>query len=103
MTAHDLLDGFARLVGVIERDRGDVVVQDVSLNDAVHQLSADKPKLAIDSGSGATNVSPRLGRVVRESGISVLEEGNGDCTTGQRYSNYQPGGLDLPSQWLTQR
>lgn len=63
--AHDGLDGLGGLVGVVEGDGADVVVQDVGLDDAVQQLATDEAELAIDRGRGAAHVVPALRAVVR--------------------------------------
>lgn len=78
MLAHDGTDGVRGLVGVVKGNGGDVVVEDVSLDDAVEEVTADEATLAINGGSGAANKVPFLGVVVRESRVGVLEEGNGD-------------------------
>lgn len=64
--AHDRLDGLGGLVGVVEGNGADVVVQDVSLGDAVEEVATDESHLAINRGSGTTDVVPFLGSVVRE-------------------------------------
>jgi hypothetical protein len=77
--AHDGLDGLGGLVGVVEGDGGDVVVQDVGLDDAVEDLAADEAKLAINGCGGTTGEVPGLAAVVREGRVGVLEVGDGDC------------------------
>ena len=76
--AHDSLDGIAGLVGVVEGDVADIVVQDVSLDDAVEDVAADETKVTVDGGSSATGEVPDLGLVVRKSGVGVLQEGDGN-------------------------
>jgi len=76
--AHDLPDGIGSFVGVIERNNGYVVVKDVGLDDAVEESATDETKLTIDRGCGSASVCPGLCVVVRKSGISVLEVGDGD-------------------------
>lgn len=49
------------------------------LDDAVEEVTADEAALTVNGGSGAADKVPLLGVVVRESRVSVLEEGNGDC------------------------
>jgi len=78
--AHDRLDRLAGLVGVVEGDDGDVVVQDVRLDDAVEELAADEAEFAVDGGGGAAGKVPRLAGVVGEGGVGVLEVGDGDCS-----------------------
>lgn len=77
MTAHDLLDGFSGLVGVVEGNGADVMVEDMGLNDAVHQLSSDESKFTVDGRCGATSIRPGLGKIMRKGGVGVLQIGNG--------------------------
>lgn len=58
MTAHDWLDGLRGLVGMVEWDSADVVVEDMGLDDAVEELTADETEFTVDSCGGATNVVP---------------------------------------------
>ena len=76
--AHDGLDGLGGLVGVVEGDNGDVVVQDVRLDDAVEDVAPDEAELAVDGRGRATGEGPAVGVVVGERGVGVLEEGDGD-------------------------
>ena len=59
VTSHDWLDSLSGLIGVVERNRADVVVEHVSLNNAMEKVTANKPEFAINSRSSATNVVPR--------------------------------------------
>lgn len=76
--SHDLFDCLSSLVGVVERDCADVVVEHVSLDNAVKKLTTNEAKLAIDCCSCATNEVPALAAVVWKSGVGVLEICNGD-------------------------
>lgn len=76
--AHDWLDGVRCLVGVIEWDRGDVVVQDMGFYDAVEDVATDKAELTIDRSSSTTSEVPGFTGVVGKGGIGVLEVGDGD-------------------------
>jgi hypothetical protein len=67
------------MASVVEGDGGDVVVQDVGLDDAVEDLAADEAKLAINGCGGTTGEVPGLAAVVREGRVGVLEVGDGDC------------------------
>ena len=78
VTTHDLLDSLASLVGIVEGDGGDIVVQDVGLDDAVKKLATDETEFTVDRGSCTTNIVPRFASVVRERRISVLQECNGN-------------------------
>jgi len=85
--AHDGLDGLGGLVGVVEGNGGDVVVEDVGLDDAVEDLAADETELAVNGSGGATSKVPGLAGVVGEGRVGVLEYSRIAC---------------LPSQWWTQ-
>lgn len=76
--AHDGYDSLRSLVGIVERNRGNVVVEDVSLDDAVEKSATNEAKFTIDGGSSSASVSPGIGVVVRQRGIGVLQEGDGD-------------------------
>lgn len=55
---HDLLDGLAGLVGVVEGNGAHIVVKDVSLDDAVEDVAANEAELAVNGGSSATSKVP---------------------------------------------
>ena len=76
--AHDGLDGLGGFVSVVEGNGGDVVVEDVGLDNAVEKVTANEAKLTVDGSSGTTGVGPGLGVVVRQSGVGVLQEGDHD-------------------------
>jgi hypothetical protein len=78
VSAHHGFDGLGRFVGVVERDGGDVVVEDVGLDDAVEELAADEAEFAVDGCSGTAGVCPGFGCVMGEGRVGVLEEGDGD-------------------------
>ena len=63
---HDRLDGLSSFIGVVEGDGADVVVQHVRFDDAVEELAANKPELAVDGGGGTAGVVPGCGGVVWE-------------------------------------
>ena len=77
MATHDRLDGFSCFVSVVEGNGRNVVVQDVGFDYPVEQRAADESELAVDGGCGSTRESPRLGSVMRDRGIGVLQVG--DC------------------------
>ena len=104
--AHDLLDGLAGLVGVVEGDGADVVVQDVGLNDTVQDVTADEAKVTVNGGRGSASEVPHLRLVVRESGIGVLEVSDGNCWQSLAHISLGHVNVEkkiLPSQWFTQR
>lgn len=76
--SHDWLDRLSRIVCVVERNGGDVVVQDVGLDDAVEKLTTDEAKFAIDSRCGASSEGPSVTGVVRERWVGMLEESDGN-------------------------
>lgn len=78
VATHNGLDGLGSLVGVVEGDGADVVVQDVGLDDAVQQVTADEAELAVDGCGGALDKAPLLAGVVGQRRVGVLEEGDGD-------------------------
>jgi hypothetical protein len=79
VVTHDLLDGLASLVGIVEGDSADVVVENMGLNDAVEDVTTDETEITVNSGTGSTDEVPRLGLVVRESRVGVLEVSDGNC------------------------
>lgn len=78
VSAHDRLDGLGGLVGMVEGDGRHIVVQDVSLNDAMEEPAADEAELAVDGSSSTLDEGPLLTGVVGEGGVGVLKEGNGN-------------------------
>lgn len=78
MLAHDWLDGLGGLVRVVEWDGGDVVVEDVGLDDAVEEVAADEAELAVNGCCGAAGEVPGFAGVVWEGRVGVLEVGNRD-------------------------
>lgn len=78
VSAHDRLDSFSGLVGVVEWDAADIVVQDVCLDDAMEEMAADEAKLTVDSRSGTANKVPRIGGVMGQGGVGVLQESDGN-------------------------
>lgn len=78
VATHNRLDGLASLIGVIEGNQADVVVENVSLDDTVHEVTADETKFAIDRGSGTADIVPGTRLIVRKGRIGVLEESDGN-------------------------
>jgi hypothetical protein len=76
--AHDRLDSLSSLVGVVEGNAADVVVEDVSLDDTVEKVSADETHLTIDGSSGTADEVPLIVGVVGKGRVGVLEESNGN-------------------------
>ena len=78
VVAHDALDGLAGLIGVVEGDVADIVMQNVGLNDTVEDVAADKAEVTVDGSGGTTGKVPNLRLVVRKGGVGVLQESDGD-------------------------
>jgi len=49
------------------------MVEDMGLNDAVHEGTANEAELTIDCRSSTTSERPGFGFVMREGGVGVLE------------------------------
>jgi len=75
---HDRLDGLSGFVGVIEGNCADVVVKNVSLNDAVEKLTTDKAKFAVNGCSGSANIVPGGSIIVRKRRVCMLKVGDSD-------------------------
>jgi hypothetical protein len=80
VATHNRLDRLGCLVCVVEWNRADIVMEDVGLDDTVQELAADEAEFAIDSGCCTAGIVPAGRAVVRKAGISVLEEGDGNCS-----------------------
>jgi hypothetical protein len=76
VTSHNWLNSLSGLIRVIERNRADVVVEHVSLDNAMEKLATDKSEFAINCRSGATNIVPRCASVMGKGWICVLEVGD---------------------------
>jgi hypothetical protein len=76
--AHDRLDGFGGLIGVVEWNGADVVVENVGFNDTMEESAANESEFTVNGCGGATDVVPTSCSVVRKSWISVLEVGDGN-------------------------
>lgn len=74
--AHDLLDGFQGLAGVVEGDSQYVVVENVGFDDVVEKVLADPAKLTVDGGASPSGKVPLVGFVVGHLGVRVLQVGN---------------------------
>lgn len=115
MLSHDWANGICGLVGVVERNGGNVVVQNVSLDDAVEEVAADEAKFTVDGGGSTAGEVPGFGRVVRKRRIGVLKIGDGNCIivlvavancvcsgTGAYLASGSPrgmGGSTTPADW----
>lgn len=100
MAAHDRLDGLGRFFRVIKWNSRNVVVQDVGFDDPVEERAADESELAVDRGCGSASKIPRLGSVVGDRGIGVLQVRDCDFVTlsVQIYSSHVWFKGGVPSQ-----
>ncbi len=79
MLTHDRFDGFGRLVGVVKRDRGHVVMQDMGFDNPMQELAADEAEFPVDGSCCAAGEIPSLGLIVRQRRVGMLEERDHDC------------------------
>jgi hypothetical protein len=76
--SHDLLDGLAGLISVVEGDGADIVVKNVGLDDAVEDVATDEAEVTVNCSSCSTSEIPGLRLVVGEGGVGVLKESDGN-------------------------
>ena len=72
MASHHRFDCFRSLVGVVEGNGADVVVQHVSLDNAVEELTANKAEFTIDGSSCTACERPGVVLVVGQAWVGVL-------------------------------
>lgn len=72
----NLLNSFRGRTGIVERNTGNKVVQNVGLDNVMEDVRANKGEFTVNSSSGTTSKVPFLMVIVRKSRISVLEVGN---------------------------
>lgn len=101
VAAHDWLDSFGSFVGMVEGDSGNVVVENVSFDDAVEESAANETEFAIDGCGSSTDIGPAAGGVVGKGGVRMLEIG--DCNWELLDITIKEGERYVPSQWFTQR
>ena len=82
MFAHDWLDGLSGLICMIERYGANVMVKNMSLNDPMEKLPANKPKLPINCRCCASCICPGGRGVVRQGRICMLQESDGHFKAG---------------------
>lgn len=62
---HDGLNRLGCFISVVKRDRADIVVKDMGLNDAVKEGSTDESEFPIDCCSSTSSVGPSCRCVMR--------------------------------------
>ena len=77
MYSHHIFDSARRFFCVVERDSRCVVMEDVILDRAMEDIASDKPKVSIYGRSAAAEERPRFTRIVWQSRVGVLQEGDG--------------------------
>ena len=77
--AHNGFDSFSGLIGMIERNRGYVVMEDVGLDYTVEKRSTYKSKFTVYCRRGSSSESPGFITIMRDGWIGVLKVGNGNC------------------------
>jgi hypothetical protein len=75
---HNLLDGSRCLSSVVEWDSGNIVVQDMGLDDVVEDVLTNKAKVSVNGGSCTLSESPFRVIVMWHSWVSVLQESDKD-------------------------
>ena len=78
VAAHNWLDGLGGLIGVVERDGGNVVVKDVSLDDTVKEGTTNETEFTVNGSSSTADVVPGASGVVGKSWVGVLKVGDSD-------------------------
>lgn len=63
---------------MVVRDDGDVMVQDMGLDDVVEEMTTDEAEISVNGRGRATSEGPGGGVVVWKSAIGVMEVGEGD-------------------------
>lgn len=76
VSTQNWLDSLGSLVGIVEWDSGNKVVDNVRLNDTVKKVPSDKPKFTVNGSGSTTGEVPSLVLIMWEGRIGVLEESN---------------------------
>lgn len=66
------------LLGVVEGDLREQVVNNVVVDDFVEEVTTDEAKAAVDGGERALDKGPRIGVVVGHRRVSVVQIGDGN-------------------------
>ena len=56
------------------------MVDDVGIDDAVEEMAADKPKIAVHGGEGALDERPAISLEVVHVRVVVVKVGNSNCS-----------------------
>ncbi len=79
VTTQYWLDGLGSLVCVVKRNRGDKMVKDMGLYNAMHEGPTNETEFTVNGCSSAASEIPSCVLVMREGGIGMLEIGDCDC------------------------
>ena len=96
--AHDRLDGFGRFVGVVEGNVADEMVQHMGFDDTVEHVAANEAEIAVDGCGSAACKAPRLGLVVGQRRVGVLQVRDCHCKQCISVASVGAGREGLPSQ-----
>lgn len=81
--AHNGLNSFSGFIGMVERNRGYVVMEDMSLDYTVEKRSTYKSKFTVYCRCGSSSESPGFVTIMRDGWIGVLKVGNSNCKSSQ--------------------
>lgn len=73
------LNSAGSLLGLVEGNPAEQVVNDMVVDDFVEEVAADEADAPVNGGKGTLGVGPGFGSVVGDSGVGVLQVGDGDC------------------------
>lgn len=91
VTTHHRLDSFACLVGMVEGNETDIMVENVGFDDSMEELSTNESEFAVDCRRGTTGVGPSIRSIVRKRRVGMLKE----CDRNQPVINPKVG-QDVP-------
>ena len=78
IVTNEFLDSLSGLSCVVEWDSGDVMVQDVGLDDVVEEEPTDETKFSVDSCTCTSGEVPFVVFVMRQGDVSMLQVGEED-------------------------
>lgn len=74
VSSHHGFDSLGGLVGIVEWDGADEMMQDVSFNDAVEEMTPNESKLTVDGCGGTTGKIPDFRIIVGQRWVCMLQE-----------------------------
>ena len=79
--AQERADGIGGLLGVVVRDLWKQVVDDVQVDDVVHEVPEHEARVAVDGAEGAAEVGPGALGELGQVRMRMVEIGDDDCAT----------------------